>query len=115
PCSRSKIVERAVSAQAPAFEQALNIFADNIGFDVDFSTNPEPKQISAPQRVGDDRDRKTLLFALVYGQADAIHGDRAFGDQKGMDRRRDLKGKEGELASLLDLPRDCYAVHVTGH
>lgn len=52
---------------SPAFEQSLDVFADNIGLDIDFITNLTSKQISVPEGMWDDRDGKTLFFTIIDG------------------------------------------------
>jgi len=56
----------------------MDIFADQIGFDVDFITNPTDAQISVLQSKWDDRHRKALPRALIDRETNAVESDGAF-------------------------------------
>lgn len=94
--------------------EAFDIFSNDIGFDVDFITNPEPPQIGMPQRKRNDRDREIPLPALVHRQTDTIHGHRALGHKQRSKSRGDEKPEEGKLPSLSDLVCYRHAVDMTG-
>ena len=93
-------------------EQALNIFSDKIGFDVDFITNPTTAQISVLQGEWDHSGGETLLFALIDGETDAVHRNRTFRNELEVESRRVPKNEEGKSPLLLDLLRDADSVHM---
>jgi hypothetical protein len=61
-------------------EKLLNVFSNEIGFDIDFITNPTGAQISVLKSEGNHGYGKTLFSAFVDGQTDAVHCHRTFGD-----------------------------------
>src|SRR4030095_2122112 len=60
------------------FQEAVDVFSDQIGFEIDFITNPTDAQISVLQSERDDRHEKTIARAAIDGKAYAVHGHRAF-------------------------------------
>ena len=81
-------------------EQALNIFSDKIGFDVDFITNPTTAQISVLQGEWDHSGGETLLFALIDGETDAVDRDRTLRNELEIQTGRDPKNEEGKSQQL---------------
>src|SRR5258706_2109525 len=61
-------------------EKAMNVFTNQISFDVDFITNPAALQISVLQSKWDDRHGKTFTVTIVDRQADPIQRHRPFGN-----------------------------------
>src|SRR5688572_21899513 len=61
--------------------QTSNVFGDQICLDVDTISLPALAQDGRRQGVGDERHGEARVVDLVDGEADAVHGDRALGDQ----------------------------------
>jgi hypothetical protein len=94
-------------------EQSLNVFSNQIGFDVDFITNPKVAQISVFQGKWDDRDGKTPVFTIVDGETDTVDGDGAFLNELEIEMRRHPKRIEDKLALFTDFVGDADAIDVT--
>src|SRR5215831_20193066 len=60
-------------------DELLHVFSDEIRFNVDFITNGTGPQISMFQGERDNRDGESPTATFIHGQANAVHGNRAFG------------------------------------
>src|SRR5215471_16990105 len=78
--------------------ETLNIFTDEIGFNIDFITKPASAQISMLQSQRDNHDRKSSPAAFVDRQADAVHRDGTFRYQQRAKRLRHPETEKRELA-----------------
>src|SRR5215475_4231645 len=58
------------------FDELLHVFSDEIRFNVDFITNPTGPQISMLQGKRNNCHCKSSTATFIYGQANAVHGDR---------------------------------------
>src|SRR5215470_3184853 len=60
-------------------DKLLHVFSDEIRFNVDFITNGTGPQISVFQGERDNRDGESPTAIFIHGQANSVHGNRAFG------------------------------------
>ena len=95
--------------------EALHIFPDQIGFDVDFITNLPSAQISVLHGKWNDRHRKSPLSANIDRQANAVDGDRPFRYEQGAEKRGNRKSNDGELAFLFNRLNRAETVDMAGH
>src|SRR5687768_3254930 len=56
-------------------EQFLNVFTDQIGFQIDFITNPTDAQISVLQSEWNNRHGKAPAAAFIHGQANSVYSN----------------------------------------
>src|SRR4026207_408999 len=92
----------------------MNIFADQVGFDIDFITNPAALQISVLQGEWDDRNGKSVAPAIVYGETDPVDRHRTFGYQQRAKTCRDAKSKHRNLSLFANRCHRAAAVHMAG-
>src|SRR5918996_2416293 len=95
-------------------EKFLYVFSDQIGFHIDFITNPADAQISVPQSEWDNCHGKAPAAAFVHGQADAVYSNGSLGDEQGSQLRRHTKREKGKFPSGLDRFYAADAIDVTG-
>src|SRR6185503_4776044 len=92
----------------------MNVFADQVGFDVDFITNPAALQISVLQSERDDRDGKLVAPAIVHGETDTVDRHRTLGYQQRAKTRRDAKSEHRKPAMFANRCHRADAVHMAG-
>ena len=88
----------------------MNVFTNQIGFDINPITNPAALQISVAQGKWDDRHRKTVAPAIINRKANAIHGNRALRNQKPSQSRRHTEIEYRELALRSDRRDPAHAI-----
>ncbi len=96
-------------------QEALHIFSDHVGFDVDRVSGLADSQGGHRGGVGDDADLETLVGAAVDRQADAVHGHRSLLDHVPGQRGGYGKGQNDGVALGPPAAQGAQAVHVTGH
>ena len=90
----------------------MNVFSNQISFDVNPITNPAALQISVAQGKWDDRQRKTVAPAIVNRKANAVHGNRALRYQKPSQTRRHTEIENRELTLRSDRRDPAHAIDV---
>src|SRR5574341_187388 len=68
------------AASAACRQQTLDIFSQQVGFDIQPISHSTLSQRGLGQRVWNERDGDTRLFQVRDGQTDAVERDRAVGN-----------------------------------
>ncbi len=84
--------------------ELIDVFAEDIGFEIDQITGAAGLEIGDIARVRDDPDAEPVAADAGDGQADAIDGDRAFLDDVAHDGRRRFDVEDVILAVLFEPP-----------
>ena len=89
------------------------MLGEDVDLDIDAIAGPDDAQRRDGQRVGNEHDRERVGPDVDQGEADAVDGDRSFGDQERRPGSARSEGEEFPLALRAAVAEDGGGVDVT--
>lgn len=109
------VTDRRSSRQlAPLLEQALDVFADEVRFQVDVIADLLEAEGRDLRGVGNDGDAEAAVGDIVDRQADPLHGDGTLGNAIAQDALRRIDRQQQRVALLLAAPQRADAIDMSG-
>ena len=105
----------AQSLSSSAANEFGYVFADEVGFDINFLPGLELAQIRPGEGLGDQSHTESFAAKLGNGQAYPVQGHRAFGNHKVRDTLGGLEMCNLSLAAVVPSLEGCQTIDVASH